>query len=268
MKKLIVTMLAAAALAGCTMYTPYGYSQSGLSLSTNMPGQVVVTPPQQQMVVAQPQPTAQVYMNGAQMQMAGPQVQMQTQAYAPPAQSMYVQSGGTSMQVNMAMPQMQLGSGVTTMQVNCNPSAPEQCNGIDDNCNGAIDEGCGYQTGALQITLAWNTGADIDLYVNDPVGESLNFGSTSVASGGVLDHDARGNCTSSNGPGNVENVYWSQNPPHGTYNIELNNFSSCGLDIPMTSATVSVAYGGRVIGVYNVPIVQSAGRIPVAAFSL
>lgn len=64
----------------------------------------------------------------------------------------------------------QMGAGVQVVEASCTQGAAEQCNGLDDNCNGQIDEGCGYQSGAIQITLAWNTGADIDLYVTDPQG--------------------------------------------------------------------------------------------------
>src|SRR5512143_2404820 len=34
----------------------------------------------------------------------------------------------------------------------CERGAPEVCNGLDDDCSGTIDSGCGYATGQLQIT--------------------------------------------------------------------------------------------------------------------
>ena len=155
--------------------------------------------------------------------------------------------------------------GVTVIQQTCAPGAVEQCNGLDDNCDGAIDEGCGWETGQIQITLAWQTGADIDLYVTDPYGETLSYQHSQSSSGGILDHDARGACVG--GSDTIENVYWSQaQPPRGQYQVELHYWGSCGVAGP-TPATVSISVGGRVIGVYNVTLYENQ-RIPVAVFQL
>lgn len=156
-------------------------------------------------------------------------------------------------------------AGVTVIQQSCVPGAVEQCNGLDDNCDGAIDEGCGWESGQIQITLAWQTGADIDLYVTDPYGETLSYQHTQSGSGGILDHDARGACVG--GSDTIENVYWTQpQPPRGQYQVELHYWGSCGVAGP-TPATVSISVGGRVIGVYNVTLYENQ-RIPVAVFQL
>ena len=39
------------------------------------------------------------------------------------------------------------------------------CNGLDDNNNGKIDEGCGMKSGGFQATLAWENHADLDIQV-------------------------------------------------------------------------------------------------------
>ena len=52
-------------------------------------------------------------------------------------------------------------------------SGAELCfNGLDDNRNTLIDEGCGVRQGQVQFVLAWDEeAADLDLYVTDPDGE-------------------------------------------------------------------------------------------------
>lgn len=156
-------------------------------------------------------------------------------------------------------------SGVTVYEARCAPGSVEQCNGLDDNCDGAIDEGCGWQSGPIQITSAWQTGADIDLYVTDPYGETISYQRRQASSGGILDHDARGACLGASDT--IENVYWSQpQPPQGRYQVELHYWGSCGVAGP-TPSTVSIAVGGRVIGVYNVTL-QENQRLPVAVFEI
>lgn len=163
----------------------------------------------------------------------------------------------------------QVGAGVQVVQASCVQGAPEQCNGIDDNCNGQIDEGCGYQSGNIQITLAWQGGADLDLYVTDPMGQRLNWQQTSVSSGGQLDHDDRGACRSDGNDGmNVENVFWnSPQPPSGNYQVAVDYFSQCGV-ANVSPATLSISVGGRIVGSYSIQLQPGQRQFPIASFQL
>lgn len=150
--------------------------------------------------------------------------------------------------------------------VDCRPGKKETCNAIDDDCNGIIDDGCGYASGGLQITIAWNTAADIDLYVTDPSGDVLYYNEEHERSsiGGHLDHNARGDCRREQKNSRVENAYWPAPAPAGTYKVELHYFSPCAKST-VTKAVVSVALAGKVIGSYKV---QLEPEQRVEAFSL
>jgi hypothetical protein len=72
-------------------------------------------------------------------------------------------------------------------------------------------------TGDVAFRLAWEGESDLDLIVQDPAGDCINFGSGTSPTGGLLDVD----CNSGSGrlcPAPVENVYWPQgSAPSGRY---------------------------------------------------
>jgi hypothetical protein len=73
-------------------------------------------------------------------------------------------------------------------------------------------------TGALQISLSWNTATDQDLHVTDPSGTEIFYGrDTSVATGGKLDRDDLDGF----GP---ENIFWLSNAPEGNYIVQVHDF--------------------------------------------
>jgi tRNA (guanosine-2'-O-)-methyltransferase len=145
-----------------------------------------------------------------------------------------------------------LHQGVSTVQSSCKAGSAEACNALDDDCDGVIDDGCGYSGGGVQVTVAWDSGADIDLYVRDPSGESVFYNNDKRRSpvGGFLDHTARGQCRPGEAASNVENAYWPEPAPTGTYVVELHYFGPCG-QAAETQVTLSVAVHGRVVGVYR-----------------
>ena len=196
-----------------------------------------------------------------------------------PTTTVRVQNSGQQQQ--QPPPQQQQGAtvvvqgqttatGVTVIEASCTPGAQEACNGLDDNCDGRIDEGCGYQSGNIQITLGWNTGADLDMYVTDPNGETIYYGHNTSSSGGNLDHDARGNCGNGQSNSQIENIYWNQpNPPHGTYNVEVHYWSgsACSTSAGPTTLSLAIAVGGQVIGSYRYNINPNQ-RVSVTIFTL
>lgn len=82
----------------------------------------------------------------------------------------------------------------------------------------------GGQSGAIQISLAWNNGNDIDLHVLAPSGERLFYGHPRSICGGHLDID-----TNAIGPVTreaVENIYWPvRSAPVGSFQVYVHYFA-------------------------------------------
>ncbi|MCA9602465.1 MAG: DUF2135 domain-containing protein [Polyangiales bacterium] len=142
---------------------------------------------------------------------------------------------------------------VHDVPITCTQGAQEDCNGVDDNCDGQIDEGCGYANGPLQITMAWNTQADIDLFVTDPTGETISNQHRRSASGGELDHDARGGCRTTDKPNQIENAVWKARPPKGTYQVGVHYWGECS-DGGTTTVSVTVSAFGKVLSTSNTTV--------------
>ncbi|MEM6326703.1 MAG: hypothetical protein AAF791_06240 [Bacteroidota bacterium] len=88
--------------------------------------------------------------------------------------------------------------------------------------------------GAVQVSLTWDTTADIDLWVTDPSGERIYFGNRTSASGGQLDVDDR------NGFG-PENIFWPiGGAPGGTYAVDVDHWSGAS---PTNYSVTTVVQG-------------------------
>ena len=77
----------------------------------------------------------------------------------------------------------------------------------------------------VQVTVSWDTDADLDLHVADPTGHEVYFGSRVVESGGRLFPDSD-DCE----PDNIRNerIAWTEGtPPPGLYEVRLSHFDSC-----------------------------------------
>jgi hypothetical protein len=105
-------------------------------------------------------------------------------------------------------------------------------------------------TGDIQISVAWDDSADVDLHVVDPNGEHIYFGNRTVSSGGTLDLDANAACTRTPPPGggdptfvSNENVVWPFGKAiPGQYVVYLHYWSACGL--PQTNWVATIQRTG------------------------
>ena len=151
-----------------------------------------------------------------------------------------------------AFTDVKVASEAENVAVSCGHDAFEQCNAIDDDCNGVIDDECGYESGAVQVTVGWNSGADIDLYITDPSGATIYYNEEHKRStiGGHLDHDARGHCRREQKNPRIENAYWPTPARAGKYRVELHYFSPCA-EATTTDATVTVVVDGQLLGTYR-----------------
>jgi uncharacterized protein YfaP (DUF2135 family) len=100
--------------------------------------------------------------------------------------------------------------------------------------------------GSVEVSLLWNTNADLQLLVRDPAGNAVYDDIPSVTSGGVLAENGNVNCTdTSTSP--VSYVYWPQDRlPPGTYEVEIWYQNACNDTSPVTF-NLTVRVNGEVI---------------------
>jgi hypothetical protein len=80
--------------------------------------------------------------------------------------------------------------------------------------------------GDIQVTVAWDTDADVDLHVIDPGGEEIYWANRQSASGGQLDLDSNAACAGDNVRN--ENISWPVGTaPQGAYTVRVDYWSEC-----------------------------------------
>jgi len=103
-------------------------------------------------------------------------------------------------------------------------------------------------TGDVQATLRWDTSADLDLHVIDPLGEEIYFRYTFSQSGGTLDVDANGGCDNDTP---VENVFWpTGGAPYGGYQVFVVLYQDCGYT-GANAYTLTILVDGQTLGPYT-----------------
>lgn len=78
---------------------------------------------------------------------------------------------------------------------------------------------------ALRVLLAFGPGADLDLYVTDPLQETVYFANSPSAAGGRLEADLH--CGSEPPGDRIERVRFAE-PPGGSYRVGIDYPRSCG----------------------------------------
>jgi hypothetical protein len=82
-------------------------------------------------------------------------------------------------------------------------------------------------TGDVQVSLSWNSAADVDLHVVEPGGEEIYYSNDVSGTGGELDLDSNAGC-GSDGPRN-ENITWAEGTaPAGEYIVRVDYWDNCG----------------------------------------
>lgn len=89
--------------------------------------------------------------------------------------------------------------------------------------------------GDVQVTVAWDTDADVDLHVVDPEGSEIYWANRQSPSGGELDLDSNAACAGDNVRN--ENISWPiGTAPQGTYTVRVDYWANC--DAGQTNYTV------------------------------
>ena len=109
-------------------------------------------------------------------------------------------------------------------------------NGFGEAASTAVDV-VPVGTGDVQISVAWDSPADVDLHVVDPSGFEIYWRATNAPSGGMLDLDSNASCAS-DGPRN-ENIVWpTGSAPAGTYIVRVDYFDNCAANFANYTVTV------------------------------
>lgn len=119
--------------------------------------------------------------------------------------------------------------------------------------------------GSIEVSLLWNTRADLQLLVRDPSGAAVYDDLPRSASGGVLAEDGNVNCANpTTSP--VSYIYWpTDRLPPGTYEVEVWYQNSCNDTSPVTF-NLTVRVNDRVIIASNAQPVQ--GQVYLTTFTV
>ncbi len=109
----------------------------------------------------------------------------------------------------------------------------------------ATQTASGLPQGTIQVTLTWNTRADLRLLVRDPQGQSLFSDQQTTQNGGNLDQMGNFKCTKTTTTP-VTYAHWSNSqPPAGTYEVGVWQDSRCQDTGIVPQFTLSVSVNGK-----------------------
>ena len=94
----------------------------------------------------------------------------------------------------------------------------------------------------VTVTLRWTAPVDLDLYVTDPVLETVYFANPRTASGGILEHDAR--CAGRQPGEQAERARWTD-PPPGKYRVGVDFPEACASRMSEAPWAMTVEVDGR-----------------------
>ena len=99
-------------------------------------------------------------------------------------------------------------------------------------------------TGSVQILLEWHDYNDLDLFCQDPNGETIWFNKKTSSSGGQLEIDMNAGSPYSSNP--IENIYWPQSgAPTGIYKVGVLYYKRHDTNNAESDFKVTVRYGSN-----------------------
>ena len=102
--------------------------------------------------------------------------------------------------------------------------------------------------GDIEVSLFWSTGADLQLLVRDPIGESVFDDNPFATSGGILQIAGNVNCIPAASGAPASYIYWPQGRMRpGTYEVEVWYQNPCSELPPAVDFTLLVEVGGVLV---------------------
>lgn len=124
----------------------------------------------------------------------------------------------------------------------------------------------GLPVGALNISLTWNSRADVRLLVRDPENRSLFSDNTTTPSGGILARQDNLNCNNPTSAPITYAVWQADRLLTGTYEVQVWLRNLCGETLLPTYALNVNVRGQQVLSVQEQPDIN--GRLYVTTFSI
>lgn len=112
----------------------------------------------------------------------------------------------------------------------------------------------GFPVGAISVLLTWNSNADMQLLVRDPVGDSVFDDTPQINSGGQLVDDGNVNCTVSEGTP-TSYIYWPDGLLRaGIYEVDVWYQSTCNDPTPVEFTLTILVNGQPLIQEVRTPL--------------